>query len=87
MAQLGASLLFDNMPIPGFPALAFFVAISAINAQEEILNNPDFEQPFTENDWVTFCGSLTQDDDAYSGNYAAKLTDRCVRGATALVVT
>ena len=68
-------------------ALAFSIAISAISAQEEILNNPDFEQPFTENDWVTFCGSLTQDDDAYSGNYAAKLTDRCVRGATALVVT
>ena len=43
----------------------------------ELLNNPDFEQPFTSSDWVTFCGSnLTQSTDAYSGTYSAKLTNR-----------
>ena len=43
---------------------------------QELLKNPDFEQPFGEDDWYSYCGSFEQDTDAYTGTYSGKLSQR-----------
>lgn len=46
-------------------------------AQEELLNNPDFEDPFGEDNWVPIGCDLTQtDEDAYTGQYSGKVENR-----------
>ena len=54
-------------------------------AQDEILLNPGFEDPFGADDW--FCNgpcTLTRDDsDAHTGLYSGLVTGRCVLRALA----
>ena len=47
--------------------------------QEEIIKNPDFEEPF-DDDWFCSGSCILErtDDDSYSGQYSGKVTARLV---------
>ena len=49
----------------------------AVGAQEELLRNPDFEEPF-DNDWVCIgdCTLERTNEDAYTGSWSARVTNR-----------
>ena len=49
----------------------------SVGAQEELLKNPDFEGPFSDDDW--FCNgpcTIEQSTDAYSGQYSGHISGR-----------
>ena len=46
-------------------------------AQDELLNNPDFEEPFGSDNWVPIGCDLTQtDEDSYRGQYSGLVENR-----------
>ena len=46
-------------------------------AQEELLNNPDFEEPFGEDNWIGLnCDLIQTDEDAFTGQYSGRVENR-----------
>ena len=57
----------------------FLVVLQITLAQEELFKNPDFEDPFGEDDW--FCNNactIEQSTDAYSGQYSGRVFGRYI---------
>ena len=48
---------------------------------QELIANPDFEQPFDGDDWYCFgsCTLTQTDSDAYSGTYSGQVTGRYIK--------
>ena len=59
--------------------LLHVLVVSHIKAQDNILKNPDFEEPIGADDW--FCNGaciLDRSTDAHQGSYSGRVTERCV---------
>ena len=54
---------------------------------QELISNPDFEDPLEGDDWVCTGCTLTQDDtDPYQGTYAGMVTERCAYALIVLLI-
>lgn len=53
-----------------------FLLTTLVVSQEEIFDNPGFEDPLDGSDWSCLSCGLTQDTDAYSGQYSGRTSNR-----------
>ena len=53
-----------------------YLFLSCLGQNEELLQNPDFEEPFEGNWFCSGCLLEQTDEDSYTGDYSGKVTDR-----------
>ena len=59
-----------------FPLIFPLVFVHRIYCQEELLQNPDFEEEFGEDNWFCYSCRMEHSTDAFTGRHSAAVTGR-----------